>query len=83
MPAFRMANLHDDSAADRFTIRRAGTGHAPALAALFRMVYRSSSHPFRSADAVETFLAEPNNFQIVAEDSGQVIASMAMVLTWC
>jgi RimJ/RimL family protein N-acetyltransferase len=59
-------------------IRRAGACDAPALAALFRMVYKDSSHPFQTADAIVAFLADPSNFQIVAEDSGQLIASMAM-----
>jgi GNAT superfamily N-acetyltransferase len=42
------------------------------------MVYRDGSHPFLGTDAIESFLADPSNVQIVAEDRGRLIASMAM-----
>jgi hypothetical protein len=59
-------------------IRRAGAGDAPALALLFGTVYKDGSHPFLGADAIDAFLADPSNVQIVAENRGQLIASMAM-----
>jgi GNAT superfamily N-acetyltransferase len=59
-------------------VRRAGPQDASTLAALFQMVYKNSSHPFQTIGAVEAFLLQPSNFQILAEDSKSVIASMAM-----
>jgi GNAT superfamily N-acetyltransferase len=59
-------------------IRRAGASDAPALARLFGTVYKDGSHPFLGADAIKAFLADSSNVQIVAENGGQLIASMAM-----
>lgn len=66
------------TALDHLTIRRAVVEDAPALATLFRMVYKDSSHPFQAQDAIADFLVNPCNFQIVAYDDTQLIASMAM-----
>jgi RimJ/RimL family protein N-acetyltransferase len=60
------------------TLRRAGVEDSDALAGLFRLVYANSSHPFQTVDRVKSFLADPRNFQIVAEEEGQIVASMAM-----
>jgi GNAT superfamily N-acetyltransferase len=42
------------------------------------MYREDSSHPFRSLALVTQFLENRRNFQIVAEDAGRVVASMAM-----
>jgi hypothetical protein len=61
-----------------FTMRRAQQEDSYTLAALFQMVYQNSSHPFETVAGISEFLAEPRNFQIVAERGGSVVASMAM-----
>ncbi len=64
---------------DQVTIRRAGPEDARTIAALFESVYRHSSHPFQSTASVADFLRDARNFQIVAEEGFQVVASMAMI----
>jgi GNAT superfamily N-acetyltransferase len=64
---------------DLVTIRRAGPEDGCTIAALFQSVYRNSSHPFQSTACVAQFLLDERNFQIVAEEDHQVVASMAMV----
>ena len=48
-------------------VRRAGPADARPLAALLHLV-NSNSPPFQSVDDVARFLADPRNFQIVAEE---------------
>ena len=60
------------------TIRRANEADAGRLSELFQLVYHNSSHPFQTVRDVEEFLADPRNFEFVAEARGLVVASMAM-----
>lgn len=64
---------------DLVTIRRAGAEDAGTIAALFQSMYRHSSHPFQCTASVAQFLLDERNFQIVAEEDHQVIATMAMI----
>ncbi len=59
-------------------IRRADLKDAVQIADLFQVVYRNSSHPFQTLEDVRRFLSDSLNFQIVAEDEGRIVASMAM-----
>jgi N-acetylglutamate synthase-like GNAT family acetyltransferase len=58
-------------------VRRAGPADARPLAALARLA-NSASPPFESVDAVARFLADPRNFQIVAEEENRLVSSMTM-----
>src|SRR5579862_9066247 len=66
------------SSVNDLTVRRAGVQDATRIAALFHLVYRDSNHPFQTVDDVAAFLSNPNNFEIVAEEKGQIVSSMAM-----
>jgi hypothetical protein len=48
------------------------------LAELFQCTYRNSSHPFQTFEGVSAFLSDSRNYQIIAEDNGRIISSMAM-----
>ena len=61
-----------------FTFRRASPSDAESIAALVDPMYGDSSHPFQSPALIIDFLRNPRNFQIVAEDASQVVASMTM-----
>src|SRR5690348_12810745 len=58
-----------------FMLRRAGVGDAREVTEQFQMAYRNSSHPFQTVASVTDFLAEPRNFQVVAESHGSIVAS--------
>src|SRR6516165_5127558 len=62
----------------KLRIRRAEPGDAKALAELFQCTYRNSSHPFQTFEGVSAFLSDSRNYQIIAEDNGRIISSMAM-----
>ena len=59
-------------------VRRAGPADARPLAALVHLV-NSNSPPFQSVDDVACFLADPRNFQIVAEEENRLVSSMTMM----
>lgn len=59
-------------------VRRAGPADAPPLAALVQLV-NSNSPPFQSVHDVARFLADPRNFQIVAEGENRLVSSMTMM----
>jgi GNAT superfamily N-acetyltransferase len=63
---------------NKIAFRRAAPRDAVAIEALFRLIYRNGSHPFQTVDDVARFLADTRNVQVVVEDRGQLIASMAM-----
>ena len=58
-------------------VRRAGPADACPLAALVHLVH-SNSPPFQSVDDIARFLADPCNFQIVAEEENRPVSSMTM-----
>ncbi|HTT39130.1 MAG TPA: GNAT family N-acetyltransferase [Burkholderiales bacterium] len=58
--------------------RRSGPADASAIAELFQSTYQCSSHPFQTVADVERFLADERNFQILTEEGGRIVASMAM-----
>ena len=59
-------------------VRRAGPADARPLAALVHLV-NSNSPPCQSVDDVARFLADPTNFQIVAEEENRLVSSMTMM----
>jgi hypothetical protein len=62
-----------------FTFRRAGPGDAKVIAALFDSMDRDASDAPRSLALITHYLMGWRNFQIMAEDAGRVVASVAMV----
>jgi hypothetical protein len=60
------------------SIRRAGPADAHRVAELFQSEYGNSSHPFRTVEGVRAFLSDSRNCQMIAEDRGRVVSSMAM-----
>jgi GNAT superfamily N-acetyltransferase len=63
---------------DDVTVRRAGAEDARTVADQFRAMYGNSDHPFSTVEGVSCFLADPRNFQLVAEKHGQIVSSAAM-----
>jgi N-acetylglutamate synthase-like GNAT family acetyltransferase len=61
-------------------VRRAGPADAQRLADFLHLVHSNSPDPFHSMN-VSRFLADPRNFQIVAEEESRLVSSMTM--TYC
>ena len=62
-------------------VRRAGPADARPLADLVHLVHSNGAQPFQSLHDVTRFLADPRNFQIVAEEDNCLVSSMTM--TYC
>jgi Right handed beta helix region len=62
----------------RLIVRRAGAADACRLSALAHLAH-SSGPPFQTACDVARFLADPSNFQIVAEEENRLMSSVTMM----
>ena len=60
-------------------LRRAGPADARPLAELFQLATPQSPHPLQTRHDVACFLEDPRNFQIVAEQGGRLVSSIAMM----
>lgn len=59
-------------------IRRAGAADARRLAELFALACPNSSHPLQRIEDAEPLLEDSRNYVVIAEDGGDLAASMAM-----